>query len=67
MSDNMVNINVGFSNGSILFPIDILPDFEVEGDHTFRVMIVGNETFTIGDISEIEVVIIDDDSKLKHC
>ena len=45
------------------FLIDILPDNFVEGDHSFFVRIVGNETFTTSEMDQIEVVIVDDDSK----
>ena len=58
-----INITTGFIGGTISLPIDINPDNLVEGDHNFTVRIVDDGSFTIGDFSEIEVLIMDDDSE----
>ena len=63
VSDFTITIPAGFMNGTIDFWIDILPDDFVEGDHSFFVRIAGNEMFTTSEIDQIEVVIVDDDSK----
>ena len=62
-ASNMIAIVAGFMGGTQPFPIEIVPDNSVEGNHSFFIRIIDDGTFTVGNISEIEVVIIDDDSK----
>ena len=42
-----------------------MSDNLVEGDHSFLVVIEDDESFTLGDNAEVEVIIIDDDSEFK--
>ena len=53
------------ASGDFDFPINIVPDILVEGNHSFIVRLVNDGTFTLGDISDIEVIIIDNDSEFK--
>ena len=62
---NNLTIPESFMSGVISFSVDVVSDDLVEGDHSFIVRIIVDESFIVGDISEAQVVIIDDDSKLE--
>lgn len=63
--DSYIIIPNNFSSGIVELSVGILPDLFVEGDHSFFVRIVDDGTFTIGTNSELEVIILDDDSEFK--
>jgi hypothetical protein len=63
--ESYVVIPENFTRGIIDFSVDIVADSFVEGDHSFFVRIVNDGSFTVGTNSELEVVILDDDSEFK--
>ena len=63
--DSYVVIPENFTSGVVQFSVDIVPDFLVEGDHSFFVRIVDDGSFTVGANSALEVIILDDDSEFK--
>ena len=65
INDSYVVIPENFTSGVVEFSVDISPDLFVEGDHSFIVRIVDDGTFTVGTNSEVEVIILDDDSEFK--
>ncbi len=63
--ESYIVIPENFTSGIIDFPIDIVADNFVEGDHSFFVRIVNDGSFTVGTNSELEVIILDDDSEFR--
>ena len=63
--DSYVVIPENFTSGIVQFSVDIVSDPHVEGDHSFFVRIVDDGSFTVGTNSELEVIILDDDSEFK--
>ena len=63
--ESYVVIPENFTSGIIDFSVGIVADDFVEGDHSFFVRLVNNGSFTLGTNSELEVIILDDDSEFK--
>ena len=63
--ESYVVIPENFTTGIIDFSVDIVADDFVEGDHSFFVRLVNDGSFTLGTNSELEVIILDDDSEFK--
>ena len=63
--DSYVEIPENFTSGIVQLSVDIVPDPLVEGDHSFFVRIMDDGSFTVGTNSELEVIILDDDSEFK--
>ena len=63
--ESYIIIPENFTSGIIDFSVGIVDDDFIEGDHSFFVRLVNNGSFTLGTNSELEVIILDDDSEFK--
>lgn len=61
--ETSITVPINFTSGEINISVVIIPDGMVEGDHSFFIRINESCFFTVGDIDEIEVIIIDNDSE----
>ena len=63
--ESYIVIPENFTSGIIDFSVGIVDDDFVEGDHSFFVRLINDSSFTLGTHSELEVIILDDDSEFK--